>query len=131
MNVMCRARCHTCKAPLRVSFVTYGSTREWLYTWILKENINLGYNAVLYKKFGSKIHRVCFSCYFQTEEKSLSETDIFDWLQRGHKYTLTVEKDHIPMIFIWTYWLIVPGLYAWYHRSKPPRTEISYADLDM
>ena len=125
MNMTFRARCYHCQAPLKISFTTYGSSQDALYTWILKEPIDLGFNTVNYSKVGSQIKRVCYDC-----NKSLSDSEIFDWVSRGQEYTKTAEKDKVPILFRWTYWLIVPGLYAWYHRSTPQRNLISYADLD-
>lgn len=125
MNITCRARCHHCKAPLKISFRTHGGSQAALYTWILKEPIDLGFNIVNYSKIGSQIKRVCYDC-----NQSLSVSEIFDWIRRGQEYTKTACLEKVPIMFRWTYWLIVPGLYAWYHRSTPQRTLISYADLD-
>ena len=120
MYISCRARCYECQAPLKISFKTEGDTRDWLYTWILKENIDLGFNTVKYKKVGTQIKRVCYDCV-----QSLSDADIFDWIRRGNEYVKTVSIERVPIIFLWTYWLLVPGLYSWYHQ----KILTSYADL--
>ena len=117
MQIQCRARCSACQAPLKVSFVTSGDENTWLYTWVLKENINLGNNTMFYKKVGPIIKRVCFSCYYGSTQKALSVNDIFDWLKRGQEYVQTAEVDYVPILFRWTYWLFITGLYNWKHSQ--------------
>ena len=131
MYIRCASRCYCCKAPLRMTFITQGEEMDWLYTWILKENIDLGFNIIMYKKVDARLRRICYCCYYKTEQRSLTDKDIFDWIDKGKKYVRTVEKDMAPLLFILTYWLTVPGLYAWYHQSTPRRSLINYADLDM
>jgi hypothetical protein len=132
MEIMCRARCQTCKAPLKVFVVTHGATTEWFYTWIIKEGIDLRYNTPVFRKIGpAKVARLCFSCYFQTKSKSLSDKKIVDWIKRGREYVKTAAREKLPILAMWLYWLLVPGLYGWYHRDEFQENLTSYADLDM
>ena len=150
MKITYKGSCYNCDSPLKISFFTNGQDTDLLYTWALREPLDLSLNIQYYKRVGSKIKRSCASCYNiyydpqthldrevgkkwrKNPQKSLSKADILYWIRRGMVFVRNSPPViQAPLALTAAYWLIIPGLYLWYRPIVLPTFLTEYEDSDI
>ena len=131
--------CNFCKAPLDISIMPESENElNWLYTYTLIRPIDLTLNQAVYKFKGYKVVYTCVACYDYLRglkkyvhvsdretrgtrppaQSTLAHTkaEIDQWIQDAAAYSRRPEvvQSRAPIIFLWLYWTVIPGLYQLY-----------------
>jgi len=131
--------CHFCKAPLDISIMPDSENElNWLYTYALLRPIDLTLNQSVYKFKGYKLVYSCVACYnyFYSLRKHVysvsretrgtrppvqtthahTRIEIDQWIKDAAAYSRRPEvvQSRAPILFLWLYWTVIPGLYQLY-----------------
>ena len=135
MLFTCLCTCNICKAPLDICiFPSSENEVNWLFTYALIDPIDLSLNQSVYKFRGYKLVRLCIACYDYTSmmkkysftagretsgrkpprqiTHSQSYADVDKWVRDVAAYSRRpdVVQEVAPIVFLWLYWTLIPGL---------------------